>query len=319
MKLTDAEIGYFVDKRLKLKPGKRSEYLEQVDNLIAGFKAKVAAHPSIRIKKFLKTGSLRKGTVLRPRDGFGVDADIAVYMKVNESAEFDLDNFHEILRELLILMYPSMKPSQFTVQPRTLGIEFRTSGLAVDLVPILPIDGAGDYGWQPSSRGELPVKTSVTKQLEFIRARKTDYSRFTSLVRLLKHWRNYQELDETLRSFTIELIICYLQDTQGKAVSLEDGLLRFFLYLAQSELREPIGFAENGTPKSLPDDRVVILDPVNSENNIGRKLTDADCKDIIVRATEAWECLTAASNNNYQGETVEYWKQVFGRSFVIGE
>lgn len=319
MKLTDTEINYFVNNRLKLKPGKRSEYLEQVDNLIAGFKAKVDAHPSFGVKKFLKTGSLRKGTVLRPRDGFGVDADIAVYLKPAGTEEFDIENFHDILRDMLISMYPSKKPEDFTVQPRTLGIEFLTSGLAVDLVPILPIEGPGDYGWQPSSRSEAPVKTSVTKQLEFIRARKKTYLRFTALVRLLKHWRNYHELDETLRSFTIELIICHLQDTQGPATSLEDGLLRFFLYVAQSELQEPIYFEENGTPKSLPNDRVVILDPVNTENNVGRKLTDADCAGIISKATEAWEYLTAASNNNYQGETLEYWKQVFGRSFVIGE
>jgi hypothetical protein len=319
MKLTDTEINYFVDNRLKLKPGKRSEYLAQVDNLIAGFRAKVDAHPSFGVKKFLKTGSLRKGTVLRPRDGFGVDADIAVYLKPAGTEEFDLENFHDILRDMLISMYPSKKPEDFTVQPRTLGIEFLTSGLAVDLVPILPIDGPGDYGWQPSSRSEPPVKTSVTKQLEFIRARKNNYSRFTALVRLLKHWRNYHELDVTLRSFTIELIVCHLQDTQGPATSLEDGLLRFFLYVAQSELKEPIYFKENGTPRSLPNDRVVILDPVNAENNVGRKLMAVDCDEIIAKATEAWEYLTAASNNNYQGETLEYWKQVLGRSFVIGE
>ena len=71
--------------------------------------------------------------------------------------------------------------------------------------------------------------------------------------------------------------------------------------------------------KNLPDDRVVILDPVNTANNVGRKLTDGECNEIVAKATEAWEHLTAASNNNYQGETLEYWKQVFGRSFVIGE
>lgn len=319
MKLTDAEISYFVDNRLKLRPGKRAEYLAQVDNLIACFKAKVDAHPSFGIKKFLKTGSLRKGTVLRPRDGFGVDADIAVYLKPSGSEEFDLENFHDVLRDMLVSIYPSKKPEDFSVQPRTLGIEFLTSGLAVDLVPILPIEGPGDYGWQPSSRGAPPVKTSVTKQLEFIRARKNNYARFTALVRLLKHWRNHHELDDSLRSFIIELIVCHLQDVSGHVKSLEDGLLRFFLYVAQTELREPIYFAENGTPGSLPADRVVILDPVNTSNNVASKLTDADCGEIVAAAAEAWECLTAASNNGYKGETLEYWKQVFGRSFVIEE
>lgn len=66
MELTDAQIGYCVDKRLKLPQGKRSDYLSQVDYLIERFAAKVEEESAFGIKKFLKTGSLRKGTVLRP-------------------------------------------------------------------------------------------------------------------------------------------------------------------------------------------------------------------------------------------------------------
>ncbi len=317
MNLTDTEVGYFVNNRLKLPKGKRKEYLTQVDNLIDTFKSKIESDSTFKIKKFLKTGSLRKGTVLRPRDGFGVDADIAAYFTVE--GEFDLSGFHELLRKLLIKVYPTKKAEEFTVQPRTLGIVFLTSGLEVDLVPILALDGDGDYGWQPSSTGDPPVKTSVPKQLEFIRTRKEKYSHFPALVRLLKHWRNEHELADTFRSFTIELIVSHLQDTKGQPDSLENGLIRFFLYVAQTELRTPIYFSENGTPKSLPHDRVVILDPVNTLNNVGRKLIEDNCRQIVALATEAWECLTAARNNNYKGETLEYWKQVFGRSFAIEE
>jgi tRNA nucleotidyltransferase (CCA-adding enzyme) len=319
MQLTNAEIEYFVNNRLKLVAGKRSEYLAQVDHLIEQFKAKADKTPHFGIKKFLKTGSLRKGTVLRPRDGFGVDADIAVYLKPGETKEFDLDTLHDTILELLISIYPSKKSEDFKVQPRTLGISFNTSGLEVDLVPILPIDGPDDFGWQPSSRGEPPVKTSVSKQLEFIRSYKNGDTRFRSLVRLLKHWRNYQELDDSLRSFSIELIVCHLQKTRGAASTLEEGLLRFFLYIASTELREAIYFTDDGKQPSLPNERVVLLDPVNLENNVGRKLTEDDCTEIVSKATEAWEILTTASNNNYKGETLEYWKQIFGRSFVIEE
>ena len=97
----------------------------------------------------------------------------------------------------------------------------------------------------------------------------------------------------------------------------QTGLLRFFLHVAQSRLAEPIVFPECGSVSNLPKDRVVILDPVNADNNVGRKLTDANCDEIVTKATEAWETLTAARNNNYKGETLEMWKDVFGRSFVI--
>src|SRR5437773_134627 len=211
MELSDGQLVYFVGKCLKLPQGKRREFLAQVDNLIEGLTRAAEKDSVINIRKFLKTGSLRKGTVLRPRGDFEVDADIAVFLNPDGLSQFDLASLHHRIRLLLCAAYPQKKEEDFTVQPRTLGIVFRVSGMEVDLVPVLPIEGPGDYGWQPSSQGEPPVKTSVAKQLEFIRTRKEKYARFTALVRMLKHWRNHQELDDTLRSFTIELIVSYLQ------------------------------------------------------------------------------------------------------------
>lgn len=319
MQLNDTQLLYFVKNRLKLDPGKRTEYLAQVDRLIEKFSKACAGDDVINIKKFLKTGSLRKGTVLRPKGDFGVDADVAVFLNTNGDANYDLTKLHDRIRKLLKKVYPTKKLEDFTIQPRTLGIEFHDSGLAMDLVPLIPIEGPGDYGWQPSSKGDDPVKTSVTKQLEFIRARKDAYNNFTALVRLLKYWRNFHELDDSLRSFTIELIVSHLQDQEGAPGCLEDALLRFFMYIAQTELKEPICFAECGDVDSFPADRVVILDPCNADNNVARKITDDDCDSIITKAREAWETLSYASNHGGKVQTLELWKEVFGRSFVIEE
>jgi hypothetical protein len=317
MDLTDTQLNYFVNNRLKLPKGKRAEYLAQVDHLIERLSAAANGDELIDIKKFLKTGSLRKGTVLRPRGDFGVDADVAVFLNVKGASQYDLANLHDRIRKLLLKIYPTKKLEDFTVQPRTLGIEFLDSGLEMDLVPLVVIDGPGDYGWQPSSQGAAPVKTSVTKQLEFIRARKDGYANFTALVRLLKHWRNFHELDDSLRSFAIELIVSHLQDAQGMPASLEAGLLRFFLYVADSQLKTPISFEECGTPKSFPKDRVVILDPCNVDNNVTRRITDQDCQVIVEKCLNAWETLTYARNYDGKTQTLELWKEIFGRSFVV--
>lgn len=317
MELTDTQLNYYVNNRLKLMKGKRAEYLAQVDRLIERFEAAAKSDSLINIKKFLKTGSLRKGTVLRPRGDFGVDADVAVYLNANGASGFDLANLHSRIRRMLTKIYHQKKPEDFTIQPRTLGIEFKESGLEMDLVPLIAIDGPGDYGWQPSSRGDEPVKTSVTKQLEFIRTRKDGYANFTALVRLIKSWRNFQELDDSLRSFTIELILSHLQDTEGAPTSLEAGVLRFFMYVAQSQLKTPICFKECGTPQSFPKGRVIILDPCNVDNNVGRKITEQDCKAIIEKCLTAWETLTYARNHGGKTQTLELWKDIFGRSFVI--
>lgn len=319
MELTDTQLNYFVNNRLKLPKGKRHSYLEQVDHLIEGFEAAAKRDSLIDIKKFLKTGSLRKGTVLRPRGDYGVDADIAVFLNGDDLSNYDLADLHGRIRRLLERIYPSKKPADFTIQPRTLGIEFKESGLEMDLVPVMAVDGPGDYGWQPSSQGDKPVMTSVTKQLEFIRARKDAYVNFTALVRMLKFWRNFHELDDSLRSFTIELIVSHLQDAEGVPASLEGGVLRFFRYVAQSQLKSPISFKECGTPQSFPKDRVVILDPCNADNNVGRKITDQDCDDIVGKCLTTWETLSYGRNYDGKTQTLELWKEVFGRSFVIEE
>src|SRR6266851_3208089 len=101
MKLTDSQLLYFVNNRLKLEKGKRAEYLVQVDHLIDRFAAACAGDQVINIKKFLKTGSLRKGTVLRPKGDFGVDADVAVFLNTANVSAFDLSSLHNRIRRLL--------------------------------------------------------------------------------------------------------------------------------------------------------------------------------------------------------------------------
>src|SRR4029077_21047777 len=85
MELTDTQLNYFVNNRLKFPKGKRAEYLAQVDTLIERFSASAHGDKLIDIKKFLKTGSLRKGTVLRPSGDIGVDADVAVFLNANRA------------------------------------------------------------------------------------------------------------------------------------------------------------------------------------------------------------------------------------------
>ncbi|MGA7339353.1 MAG: hypothetical protein WBX18_02060, partial [Terracidiphilus sp.] len=74
MELNDTQLNHFVNNRLKPPKGKRAEYLAQVDTLIERFSAAANGDKLINIKKFLKTGSLRKGTVLSPSGDVGVDA-----------------------------------------------------------------------------------------------------------------------------------------------------------------------------------------------------------------------------------------------------
>ena len=316
MTLSDSQLGVFVSKVLHLGPGKRKEFLDQVDNLIRQLRKKITEDSSFKVKGFTKTGSLMKGTVLKPKGDFGVDADIAVFLDVSEAEKDDVDKLHDIIRKLLIAVYPTKVPEDFEIQPRTLGIHFNVSGLDVDLVPVIPIPKEPGYGWQPSSEGAKPVKTSIQGQLDFIKKRRDADPRFKSIVRLLKKWRNENELDR-FRSFTIELIVSHLYDQHGAAVCLESGLQRFFLFVAQSGLTKPISFPELGTITAYPNDPVVILDPVNKGNNVALRLTVAERQEIVAASEKAWATIEAASWKGGKGETLDLWKEVMGRSFTI--
>ena len=318
MMFTDTQINVFVSKVLHLGQDKRKEFIKQVDYLIERLAKKIDGTSSFNVKGFKKTGSLMKGTVLKPRGDNGVDADIAVFLDVSEAEKDDVEKLHAIIRNLLIAVYPTKSPEDFQVQPRTLGIHFRESGLDVDLVPVIPIPSEPGYGWQPSSQRGDPVKTNIQGQLDFIKNRRDADTRFRSLVRLLKKWRNERELDQ-FRSFSIELIVAHLFDRDGAAESLESGLQRFFLYVAQSGLKEPISFPELGEIEAFPADPVVILDPVNKENNVTMRLTDAERAEIASEAEAAWQTLETASWKGTKGETLDSLERGHGRSFTVDE
>jgi hypothetical protein len=315
MQLTDTQLAFYDSNVLKIQREKRTEFIRQVDFLIGRLKKKIDADTSFSVKRFIKTGSLMKGTVLKPRGDWQADADIAVELDVTEADRSDIEKLHHIILKLLIAVYPQKSEDDFEVQPRTLGLEFIESGLCVDLVPIVPILAEPGYAWQPSSKGEPPVKTNIDGQLKFVKARHDSDPRYRPIVRLLKGWKREHELP--IGSFAIELITAYLLDKQGAPASLEEGLLRFFLFVAQGGLKERLSFPENGRVAAWPNDPVVILDPVNATNNITRRITDAERQEVVSKATEAWERLWTASQNNYKTETVELWKQVFGRNFRI--
>jgi tRNA nucleotidyltransferase (CCA-adding enzyme) len=316
MTLTDNQIGNFVSKVLHLGKDKRKEFIAQADRLIEKLETKITEDSSFKVMGFKKTGSLMKGTVLKPRGDTGVDADIAVYLDISEAKKDHIDDLHAMIRKFLAAAYPTKSNSDFQVQPRTLGIHFHESGLDVDLVPVIPILSEQGYGWQPSSQGAEAIKTSIQGQLEFIKRRKIADPRYRNIVRLLKKWRNENEL-ENLRSFMIELILAQVLDAQGPAQSFESGIQRFFLYVAQSRLQSPISFPEHGKITEFPEAAVVILDPVNKDNNVGMRLADEERQEIVAAAETALNTIETAIWSGTEGETLDLWKEVMGRSFTV--
>jgi len=116
MTLSDAQYLSYVAAALKLPKGKRSEYLAQVDTLIERLTKVAKDVPELTIRKFLKTGSMRKGTVLKPKYGFNPDADVAVFIELADDHNV-LDRLHSLLKQMLIKAYPNKSADDFTIQP----------------------------------------------------------------------------------------------------------------------------------------------------------------------------------------------------------
>ncbi len=320
MILTDAQYQKYVSAHLKLPKGKRAEYLAQVDTLIERLWKVSEDVPDLKIRKFLKTGSMRKGDAVKPKYGFNPDADVGIFIELDLNGDA-IDRLHALLKQMLVKAYPMKSSDDFTIQPRTLGIEFVDSGLAVDLVPIIPIEGAGDYGWQPSSQGKALLKTSITGQLEFIRSYKDPYANWTALVRLLKRWRDTQELEE-LRSFTIELVVCFLQATQGAPSSIDEGLNRFWLFVAQNLGGKRVAFSssQGGQGDSVTGTHAaVVVDPVNASNNVAGRIGSVELKTIRSAAETAWDLHHESRAFRTKGETTENLKILFGKDFTFDE
>lgn len=317
MKYTDAKLRVWDDRRLRVGREKRNELLKQAKGLIEKLEKAIPASSPFKVVRFRRAGSLMKATALYPRADTGIDADIAVYLDVSNASDWDLAALHATLREIAIGVYPNKSPQDFWQQPHTMGMEFVASGLQIDLVPLIAIDGDSARGWMVDSMGQRAHLADIPAHIEFVRDIAAEDPRYRPLVRMAKRWRNEAELKKALGSFPIELILAELNTSQGSPSSLEEGLQRFFLYIARSELHDAILSGHSAPVDS--GDPVVILDPADKENNVTAWISEAQRTEIVAAATAAWETLVLAASVGGKLETEGYWREVFGSGFTTEE
>lgn len=312
MKLADKELSAYVSGKLALPGDERNEHRKQVGRLLDKLDVVIAEDGSYKIKKFRRAGSLEKGTSNRPRAGKPVDADVGVYFDADPN-DFDIAHLQGLIKGLLERAYPQKASDDFEEGGRTFGVVFRGSGLEVDLVPIVATDDACDYGLQYSRTGDC-VKTSVKAHIDHYRAHVGRDPLLPILLRLVKRWRYWQDL-KGIQSFHLELFLSYLVDRKGAASGVEEGIRRFFLFVAR-DLDHGVAF--DGTDPSLFTDPVVIADPANADNNVAARITRDERDALVAAANEALVTLTVAQGLPGKGETVNAWKELFGENFSIG-
>jgi tRNA nucleotidyltransferase (CCA-adding enzyme) len=310
----------YAEDTVNLKRTSATEYREQVARLRERLKTYIDEHPDYGFVKSRHSGSLAKGTALSTLN----DMDVAVYVEAGEAPAVEADLLRwmeERLKEALMPL--GLEEDQFVRQDHCVKVEYRGSGLNVDVVPVIYEGEDDDVGYLIRKDTGARVKTSVTQHLEFIRKRKSAQPNdFAQVVRLVKWWiRETKMKDDDFRfkSFMAELICAHLADGGLSMADYPDALERFFACIVRTGLEERIAFEDYYEASELPEPSPIavieIYDPVNAENNVAAGYMAQDRDRILTAAGEALNALNEAAYAEGKGRAVECWKRLFGPTF----
>ena len=310
------DIVRFCQERVNLPRDKAQEYRAQARRLREKLDGYVSEHPDFTLKKMLLSGSIAKGTSLRSLN----DIDLACYISGVDTPS-DVAELLEYLAERLRKAFPNFSADQVNPQTYSVTVSFRGTGLDVDVVPIL-YDGDPDwYGNLVSQDNGSFLRTSIPLHLEFIDQRKkAQATHFAQVVRLVKFWVSEvkRERDDfRFKSFMVEMILSHLCDRGLDLSDYPEALQHFFTYVARSDMREKIIFTDYYPTSSVSSffEPVQIIDPVNQENNVAKLYSAAQAQAIVDAALDAGDAIDSALAAPTKGETVRYWRKIFGTSF----
>ncbi|MFZ6051559.1 CBASS oligonucleotide cyclase [Halocola ammonii] len=320
MQLKNSQLQIFVDS-IKLRRENMPKYRDQFNNLISRLEDKIHEDEStgLKVTKVIRAGSWKKGTILRSTGDNPIDVDLVFVIEGDDAKKDDIEKLHDFVVQYLEDIYPTKdisKDVDADGKTKAVKIVFINTGLEVDIVPVVPIENHEDYVWQPERGGGGTYTTSIIRQIDFSKERKNVNPNIASIIRIIKWWNNYMELDDFMPSFAIELIISYLDLAKGTESNIEEAIIRFFQYTSSGKIDE-INFKD--AINEIPDYNTPLFigDPANNENNIARKISEQNWKEFENEALNAFETLNIAQSLSSENATVEEWKTVFGPKFKI--
>lgn len=311
MPLKNSHLLYYDSNVLRLPAEKRKEYHAQVDYLVSELSSMLKNKSKIKITKVVKAGSFAKFTILRKTSEDPVDVDVVFYIAGKSVDKETRESLVELINELLIEVYPNKKVQEFEIQRKAATVKFVGSGLSVDIVPVIEITNRHNFGYLYGT-DDSKTLTCAPCQIDFVKKRKSQDEYFRTLVRMTKRWSRHMEL-RAISGFTAELLVAHVLQADGTGYSIEQRFQRILAYIARSELKEVISFEENSKPLGTFSTPVVILDPVDSENNVAARITEAERVDIVAAANESYELSHVASVD----DDIDLWKQIFGPRFKV--
>jgi tRNA nucleotidyltransferase (CCA-adding enzyme) len=151
-------IALFAADRVNLPSAKAKEHRDQVNRLRQRLEAKIDADPEYGLVKLLHAGSVAKGTALKTVD----DLDTAVYIRAAQAPNDDGGLVVWLADRLFEAAPGNMERDQFEEQDHCVTVNYRGTGLKVDVVPVL-------YEGEPDDLGYLVNRTTGDRLLTSIR------------------------------------------------------------------------------------------------------------------------------------------------------
>ncbi len=288
---------------------------------------RAAAHGQFHLEKIFLAGSAAKHTNLI-RSGKGTfDVDLGVYFRRHGQKDEQLRKLLAFTRACLRESYPANKPDQdFHVGKNAVNVFSRSSGLCIDVVPIIRDDSLKqeNSGWIP--RQDEWRLTSITAHVRFIHKR-TERSnqipgpvRFNDLVRLVKWWN--RRLPENIKqcSYFCELITAAALEQSGVTGDWQSSLDAIFGFLVRHAFAQPIVFSDYYDARAVryPHDPVVVLDAVNPENNVAHHWNKEIKQTYLTYIRQTYDCIQqarACERARREQAALDTWCKVFGDMF----
>jgi hypothetical protein len=259
------------------------EQMEDAERQVAFLKEhlieRVAEDGQFHLERIFLAGSSAKHTNLA-RSGKGTfDIDLGVYYRSEGQTEEQLKKLLPYTCKLLRKAYPEKPKEDFHLGKNAVNVFFRTTGLQVDVVPIIR-DGSlkrKNSGWIP--RQDKLRLTSITAHIHFIHKRTACSKQipgpvtFNDLVRLMKWWNRKLPDDLQQCSYFCELITAAALRKSNVTGDWQSTLCNVFAFLSKHAFQQPIIFSDYYVAETArrPNHQVIVLDAVNANNNLTRK------------------------------------------------
>jgi hypothetical protein len=219
--------------------------------------------------------------------------------------------------------FPQLKDDQFEEQDHCVTLTFVGSGLSVDAVPVIYEGEPDNIGYLVNKNTGDRLLTSVSRHIEFIKARKDKHpANYAQIVRLVKWWVKEMKRKHgdgfRFKSFMVELVLAHLSDEGQAFDDYVVAMEAFFDYLLDTEFAERIAFTDFYDTDDLPASTsavIEIFDPVNADNNVAERYTETHRKLILDAAEQAADAIAEAHYSDTKGRAVALWQTIFGSTF----